>query len=107
MIHRKHEAEEIRYGFNWQVDKSTFALMICFPVWILKYSLYWSWVADNILIGERIVVVSVGIRWSRTAKKFFSRCRAWKTNYRSKRVATREQIEDRLIVLDGYSVAPF
>jgi len=106
MIHRRHEGGETRYGLNWQAEKRTFSLIISVPIWILKYSLYWGFAADYILMGERILGVMVGFRWSRVGKKFYSRCWVWKKAYRQKIVATREQIEDGTIVMEGL-VKPF
>ena len=94
MIHRRREGEIHRYGINWTFDETSIAIGLVFPVWIYSYSLFYSWLFDVVLVGERLLIVSLGVRWSCKAKRFFSRCRTWKVPYHSKVVATREEIEN-------------
>ena len=94
MIHRRREGEIHRYGINWTFDKTSIAVSLVFPVWIYPYSLFHAWPFDAVMVGERLLMVSLGVRWSCTAKRFFSRCRTWKVPYHAKLVATMEEIED-------------
>jgi len=96
MIHRRREGDISRYGVNWTFDETSIAIGLVSPAWIYPYSLFHAWPFDVILVGERLLIVSLGVRWSCKAKRFFSRCRTWKVPYHAKVVATREEIEDRV-----------
>lgn len=96
MIHRKVEGGSLHYGINIMFDRASYGVIICFPVWIYGYSLFWLH-GCNLYVGERVLNITARVRWSRIVKKFTCGVGKFTTPFKTKFVASREAVEDGLI----------
>ncbi len=98
------EGERPHYGINFRkADSSIFNLQIKIPAWIYQSSVYKTWMG-NVYEGRLIGSLCIGFLlrkwWKYPGRKMNVHLGYHKNHFRSKLVATREQIDDELVVLD-------